>query len=190
MRCPICGEVVRRNWNYCPNCGTNLRRERAYERYPALLGFRSIFEEIDREFREIERMLRRLAMPREKRGGVSIKISSEPGKEPRVEVRTFGELQGRERVLKKFAAKPRQPPRVAEEPETRVERRGNRVIYRLRMPGVRSEEDVDVQKLRESVEVRGYAGDKAYFTLFSVPRHARIASTKLEGDEFVIEVEE
>ncbi len=193
MRCFSCGEPVRRSWNYCPNCGANLRKERAYERHPALLGFRSIFDEIDREFREIERMLRRLAMRREKRGGVSIKISSEPGKEPRVEVRTFGNLKNREDILQRFKrarARQRQPPKVTEEPETRVERRGNRVIYRIRMPGVESEEDIDVQKLRESVEVRCYARDKAYFTLFSLPRHARIASTKLEGDEFVIEVEE
>ncbi|NOZ59986.1 MAG: zinc ribbon domain-containing protein [Euryarchaeota archaeon] len=189
MRCLRCGEPVRRRWNYCPNCGADLRRERAYERYPALLGFRGIFDEIDREFREIERMLRRLAMPGERRGGVSIRISSEPGKEPRVEVQTFGSLKNRN-ILPRLRARQRQPPRVTEEPETRVERRGNRVVYRLRMPGVESEEDVDVQRLRESVEVRGYARDRAYFTLFTLPRHARIASTKLEGDEFVIEVEE
>lgn len=200
MRCFNCNEEVRRNWNYCPNCGVNLRRRRAYEKYPGLLGFSSIFDEIDREFREIERMFRRFTMPppRERRGGgVSIKISSEPGKEPRVEVRTFGDFKDKEpEILQRLGvkeAKPkaqRLPPKVTEEPETKVERRGNRVIYRIKVPGVKSEEDIDVQRLRESVEVRAYAQDKAYFTLFSIPKRARIAATRLEGDEFVIEVEE
>jgi HSP20 family molecular chaperone IbpA len=200
MRCYNCDEEVKRSWNYCPNCGVNLRRRRAYEKYPSLLDFSSIFDEIDREFREIERMFRRFTVPppgERRGGGVSIKISSEPGKEPRVEVRTFGDFKGREpEILQRLGVeheKPkarRLPPKVTEEPETRVERRGGRVIYRIRVPGVKSEEDVDVQRLKESLEVRAYAKDKAYFTLFSVPRHARIVSTKLEGDEFVIEVEE
>lgn len=199
MRCYNCDEEVRRSWNYCPNCGANLRRRRVFDKYPDLLGFGSVFDEIDREFREIERMFRRFTIPppgERHGGGVSIKISSEPGKEPRVEVRTFGDFKEKEpEILRRFglrkrAKRERAPPRVTEEAETRMERRGNRVIYRIKVPGVKSEEDVDVQRLGESIEVRAYARDKAYFTLFSVPRHARIAATRLEGDEFIIEMME
>lgn len=83
-------------------------------------------------------------------------------------MRTFGDFKDKEpEILRRLGvkeAKPkaqRLPPKVTEEPETKVERRGNRVIYRIKVPGVKSEEDIDVQRLRESVEVRAYAQDKA-----------------------------
>lgn len=196
---------MKEGWEYCPYCGARLEKRDIFERFPGIIDFGPLFKDIDREFRRMEEMFRELRARKEEEfkpeeifkspyrgGGVSIRITSEAGKEPRIEVKTFGDYKEHEpEIRKRFGipeAKERAPPKVTEEPETRIERVEGKLIFRIKVPGVKSEEDVEIQRMEESIEVRAYAEDKAYFTLFSVPRGARVLSKKLEKGELTIEI--
>lgn len=210
MLCENCGKAVSEDWKFCPDCGSRLRKRREIieRRLPGFMGFESLFKDIDRELKRMDKLFKfewdekDLFKRPFRGGGVSIRISSEKGKEPKIEVRTFGDYKKHEPELKRRfeiveeipekarKGKERAPPKVTEEPETKVERVEGKLILRLKVPEVKSEEDIDIQRLEESIEVRAYAKDKAYFTLFSIPPRARIISRKLEGEELIIEIEE
>ncbi|MFQ5888244.1 MAG: hypothetical protein ACE5HY_06060, partial [Candidatus Hydrothermarchaeales archaeon] len=125
---------------------------------------------------------------------------------PRVDIKTFGNLSGHEDDLKRWfgiagieekaeeepqeeVLMHRKPPKVTEEPKTTITRSDNKLKFWISVPGVKSEADVNVRQLQESIEVRAYMGDKAYFTLFSIPPGSRIRSKRLENEVIVIEVE-
>ncbi len=75
-----------------------------------------------------------------------------------------------------------------EEPNSEVRTSGDALILKVQLPGVKSKGDLSLRRVRDSIEIRAYAGDKMYFKLFPIPAKSRIASTKLEGEEFEVEV--
>lgn len=212
MHCPGCGGKVEAGWRFCPNCGEGLKVRGIIERFPSIMDFQDLFVDVEREFRRTEELFKEVELkePRLeglkrpwKRGrGVSIRITSGTGKEPKVEIETFGNLRGEEEeIMRRFGItegkrkilagekRPRRPvPSVLEEPETEVEQLEDKLILRIEVPGVRSMGDVDIRKMQESIEVRAYAEEKAYFTLSSIPPGSRVLSTRLEGNELVIEI--
>ncbi len=139
-------------------------------------------------------------------GGVSVRISSTEDKKPQFDIKTFGNLSGHESDLKKWFGMPgmgenleeepgidaltgRKPPKVTEEPKTIINRIDNKLEFRISVPGVMSESDVNIRQLQESIEVRAYKDDKAYFTLFSIPPGSKIRSKRLENEVIILEVE-
>lgn len=197
MKCPNCSADIDRKWTYCPSCGLRMR---SMDSFLALPSFD--FSDIDRE---MERMRKRMlgdmkrAMTGDQRGsGFSISISSSRGKEPKVEVRTFGDYTGKEEEILRGAGTEKQiaekePPKrkvtgITEEPKHEAKRIGNSLIFTVKLPGVKDLRDVDVRALEESIEVRAYAENKAYFTLFPVPRGSKIVNRTFGNDELVIEV--
>ncbi|MBI5253826.1 MAG: hypothetical protein HY930_05455 [Euryarchaeota archaeon] len=75
-----------------------------------------------------------------------------------------------------------------EEPKSEVRREGSTVLLKMQLPGVKSKSDVSLRMMRDSIEIRAYAGDKMYFKLFQIPAKSRITSTKLEGEELEVEI--
>lgn len=51
MRCPNCGNGIERGWSYCPKCGARFRRDFLSS------VFGDIFGRMDREFREMDKMM-------------------------------------------------------------------------------------------------------------------------------------
>lgn len=167
MFCDYCGNLLSDKWKYCPYCGRKIRGE------PDPFDF--LF-----------------------RGGVrsfSIRITSVEEKKPKTRVNRFGivrvpieepEEPEEEQQKPKEEQKNRIPQRVLE-PEGVAQRIGQHMLIRVKLPGVK-EEDVDVRKLAESVEVKAYKKDEAYFKQFQIPRTAEIISKHMEGDELIVEV--
>jgi HSP20 family molecular chaperone IbpA len=194
MDCENCGNRIEENWEYCPFCGSSLKRDIALE-FPALTGLEDILKDIDREFRRIEDAFKSVwpegkTFEPVKGGGISVRINAEEGKEPKIDVHTFGDYEerGPEIGERLGIKKDRAPPKITREPKTLIERVGNKLILRAEVPGVKSEEDIDIKRMSESVEIRAHAKDMAYFTLFCIPPHSKILSRRLENEELVIEV--
>lgn len=79
-------------------------------------------------------------------------------------------------------------PKGVEEPNSKVEWRGKKMILRVSLPDVASSADVKVKKLSRSIEIRAYAGEKVYFKLFPIPPNSRLISKRMEAEEYVIEL--
>jgi HSP20 family molecular chaperone IbpA len=183
-KCQACGEKVRDDWQYCPYCGEELTKREEIKFRPF-----SIFEDIDKEFERIDKMFgsnlfkfRKFRIPKMKGGGISITIQSGTGMEPKIDIKTSGEYKELEPEIKrKLGIKPsveeveearkekiRKIPKITEEPETKIEKIGNLQRIQIKLPDVKSEDDIEVRSLEQSIEVKAFAGDKAYFKLLPI----------------------
>lgn len=174
------------------------------------------FKELDREIgkervqkndkTEDKQKISRLRIPFSQAGGISINISSGAG-EPIVKVKSFGnvpEFQGLEsqfRKEKKEAQKPKKEhmrydeekarklsklPR--QEAESTVRRLSGKVVYEIDLPGVKKQEDVVINELENSIEVKAFAKDKAYFKF--LPIALPLLKYRLAQEKLILELGE
>ena len=175
------------------------------------------FRELDREIgkeriqknekREDKQKISRLRIPFSQAGGISINISSGAG-EPIVKVRSFGnvpefqELEDHVRKEKREARKPKtiKMPEYDEEKakklsklprqeaESKVRRLSGKVVYEINLPGVKNENDVVINELENSIEVKAFAKDKAYFKF--LPISLPLLKYKLLKEKLILELGE
>lgn len=163
MICDYCGNLLSNKWEYCPYCGKKI-------------GGQNEGDEFDYLFK----------------GGISgfsIRITSIEGEEPRVRVKKFEPVRVPIENLEEGSEEEgfHPIPQKVLEPEGRAQQIGGHTLLRVLLPGVR-ESEINVRKLAESIEIRAYKGEKAYFKQFEVPQTARIISQHMKGDELIIEV--
>jgi HSP20 family molecular chaperone IbpA len=174
-KCRNCDEKIDNNWNFCPHCGEELTEKS-----------KNIFDEIDKHFEEVDKTLDQGIYFKPIKG-ISITISGD-GTKPEIEVKNFGHFDHKaERAIEKIKEKPARIPKITEEPETMIEKIGNRQIVSIKLPRVKME-DIEIKRLEQSIEVKAFAGDKAYFKLIPIPSNASINRT-FENDMLKIEVQ-
>ena len=78
-------------------------------------------------------------------------------------------------------------PKVTEEPKTDVRRVNSKVIVDMEVPGVKSENDIQIQELHESVEVKARAGDKAFFKIITKPAQFRLSAKSFKDGKLHLE---
>jgi len=170
------------------------------------------FRELDREIgketvqknekRESKQKISRLRIPFSQAGGISINISSGAG-EPIVKVRSFGnvpEFQGLERQVRKEKEETIKRPEYDEEKakklaklprqeaESKVRRFSGKVVYEIDLPGVKKQEDVVINELENSIEIKAFTKDKAYFKF--LPVALPLIKYKLAKEKLILELGE
>lgn len=75
------------------------------------------------------------------------------------------------------------------EPEVKTLKEDKKILLKIKLPEIKSEKNIKIQKLGSSIELRAYSEDKTYFKLFPVPKSSKIAEKKLEGEELSVVVE-
>ncbi len=181
------------------------------------LGFNTIFKklikEMDKQFREFDKELgkekiekAKIKSPFIKQGGISINISS-GGDMPVIKVKSFGNIPEfkemasqikpdykekerktkistaiSEEKAKELAKLPRQ------EAESKVRRFSGKVIYEIELPGVKNIKDIVVNQLENSIEVKAFTKDKAYFKF--LPVSLPLLRHKLEDGKLILELGE
>ncbi|MDI6806606.1 MAG: zinc ribbon domain-containing protein [Candidatus Aenigmarchaeota archaeon] len=202
-KCPGCGKKLEGDFRFCPYCGEELIT-RAEVR-----PFKGIFEDVEKEFERIDRMFgseffrfpKIRFRPLTRGGGITVTIHSGLDKEPKVSIKTFGDYRKFEPEIKrKLGVKapveeveevekiPRKVPKVTEEPETKIEKINGKSLITVRLPGVKSEDDVEIRKLEQSMEIRAFTDDKAYFTLVPIKTGVEILRKSLEDEVLKIEM--
>ncbi|MDI6826561.1 MAG: hypothetical protein QMD36_05275 [Candidatus Aenigmarchaeota archaeon] len=198
-KCRRCGKGLKNDWIVCPYCGEGVREKKPYD----------MFEDIEREFERIDKVFgpRFLKFPRIdiespfKSGGISITIRSGRMK-PQVDVKTTGEYKKLEPEIKRRLGveeeveevkeeKPEKKvriPKMTEEPETKIERVGNRETINIKLSDVKNPEDIEIRKLEQSLEIKAFAGDKAYFKLIPIRPNAQISDKSFKNGNLKIEV--
>ena len=231
MICRRCGRKADRGWRFCPNCGAGLEQQGRSLFDDIFSRFRREFKQMDKLFdKEFEVLdlspffraphtLEGTGTPRgtgrPRRSGFTIKITRRNREQPRVDVKTFGNLdrnevrrevaeemkdlgieaplmasqeEGPSEKPKASEEKPHQEPaRFTEEPKTQVRSVGTGVAVEMELPDVKSEGDIEINELESSVEVRARAGDKAYFKIITKPERLSVTSKRFERGRLHLE---
>lgn len=182
MFCDYCGNLLSDRWRYCPYCGRKMRRKPENGLDTTDIDMNTLSDLLDSIFRDSI-------------SGFSIRITSLGDGKPKIRMSRFGRkvpieelgYEEQKEHQEQEKQKPRRIPRKVSEPEGRAQQIGEHMLIRVKLPGIK-EGDIDVRKLEESVEIKAYKDDEAYFRQFQIPQSARIISKHLEGDELVVEV--
>jgi len=197
--CKNCGKNLKKDWVACPYCGEGARERIKVRGY-------DIFEDIEKEFERIDKMMgpRFVRFPRIdikspfNNRGISITIKSGTGMKPRIDVKTSEEYKKLEPQIKKKLGigerleekikKKRKTPKITEEPETKIERMGNKQTIIIKLPDVKNVDDIEIRKLQQSLEVKAFARDKAYFKLIPTRPNAQISDRSFKNGVLKIEI--
>lgn len=133
-----------------------------------------------------------------KKGGISISISTSNGKPPEIKVSSFGNIpkfKEQEKKIKeesealklptinlnKFSGLPK------EEPETNIRRLSNKVIYEIKLPGVKSVRDVSIAQLENSIEIKALGKEKVFSKV--IPINLPIKNYNLSKGKLTLELD-
>lgn len=206
LKCPRCNRKIEKDFRFCPYCGTSLEIEKEPEslldaideefEIPSLFRFpfKRLFKQIDEQLKAFDKALSEGKMPKKYSSGISISISSVPGKEPVIKIKRFGP-KGKEEVIKpkveeikriseEEAEKLAKLPRA--EPETTVRRLTDKIVYEISLPGVKNKKDVIINRLENSIEIKAFSKDKAYFKL--IPISLPIKRYYLKNEKLFLEL--
>ena len=197
-KCRRCGKGLKNDWEFCPYCGESVKYRPKY---------RDIFGEVEDELERFSKdfgpifvKFPKLDMESPfKRGGISIVIKRGNGK-PKVHVNTSGYYKKIEPRIKKRlgvtegvegvrAGKQRiRIPKTTEEPEARIEKQGNEETITIKLPDVKKLDDIEIRKLGQSIEIKAFAGDKAYFKLIPIRPNSQISDRSFKDGILKIQV--
>jgi ribosomal protein L37E len=172
-----------------------------FVKFPFRQIVKQLEKQIDSQMRVIDKDLDRKKIdPNQMRkipiSGINIKISAGGG-EPRViRIGNLGKPVAKKpsskRIIEK-KGKSLEKTKVARfaklektEPETKVRRLTDRIVYEISVPGVKSVKDVAIIRLENSIEIKALAKDKAYFKL--IPISLPIKDYTIEDERLIIEL--
>jgi len=169
--------------------------------------FNSLLNQLESEFQENHKRKKPTNKKRKfpvKKQGFSINISTGTGKNPEIKIRGSGptfqkmsrqiddsEFEDEKRLkhpkisaekAKKYASLPR------EEASTKIKRLDDKVIYEINLPGIKKMEDISINELESSIEIKGFSKEKVYFKL--VPVSMPLKNYKLKNEKLVLELED
>ncbi|MBI4177629.1 MAG: hypothetical protein HY516_04675 [Candidatus Aenigmarchaeota archaeon] len=154
LLCDNCESELRKNWKFCPVCGSEVIRGDIF------ISLGNILKSITREmepFQETEELSGYSAeQPREK---------EEREKPPRARYRISADVK---------------------DPKMTVRNLGNRMIFRIKMPGVEPAQ-VSLTELDESLEVKAGSKHVSYFKIIAAPRGFTLSEQYFENGTLVLE---
>ncbi|UZE94220.1 MAG: hypothetical protein IB618_01455 [Candidatus Pacearchaeota archaeon] len=212
--CPFCGRALREVKKFEEDHEKEIRTiEKSFEeafKMPFFIKFpfKRLIRDIDKQFREMDRTIgerKNLEKMPVHTQGISIKVESSPDGQPVIKVRQFGPGQKIPLEIKKAKRDESEEEKIKlparkltkaqqaklaklpkEEPQTTVRRLTDKIIYEIILPGVKSEKDIIINKLQNSIEIKAFTKNKAYFKL--IPVALPIKNYYLEKDKLVLEL--
>jgi len=188
-KCRVCGEKVEESWDYCPFCGSYIGIEKEFEPFKY---FEKMFEESFEMFNKIFE-----EKPRFSRG-ISIIIRSEGGENPKIYVRTKGipvkeekvkvpieEVESEEKEIEEKAKEVK----ITEEPSFKILNENGKKVIEVNLPEVKSLDDIKIKKLSQSIEIRAFSGEKAFFNLIPIESNEKIVKKEFKDGKLRIYVE-
>jgi HSP20 family molecular chaperone IbpA len=189
-KCPRCNEKIERGYDFCPHCGGNLNKKYLEEDY-GFIGKDDLFEEaelpfgfggsmidalMNRAMKELPNIMK--TMEKQMKEGTFEKTGNNIGIPPNMKFRlvingkeitpNFQESEPQKKIQKKITPKisEEETKRISKlprkEPETKIKRLSGRLIYEFEVPGVKDMENILVNQLENSIEIKAIAKDKVY----------------------------
>ena len=208
--CKSCGERINSKYNFCPHCG-NVSGKKAKREDFGMLGqddFMNDFSNMQNSIfggmnagvmgKMLENAMKMLEKEmRKEMGGKNIgneknyelfingkKINlnlSPTGNAKKQKNQNMAELQLPKGDLKDFSSLSKK------EPKTDVRRFSDKVVYEVNMPGVKSESDISINNLENSIEIKAIAKGKAYKKV--IPVSLPITNYNFSKGKLILELE-
>ena len=210
-KCGKCEKKISEKYSFCPYCGNSLGNDENWgmlgkndfmvqensNNLGLPTGINSIFNFLMKNLNKEINQMNKGDNKENKKGGISISISSFGGGAPKINMSPIGEnmnheKEKREKIkeapsrkfsdedIKKFQSLKRT------EPKTEMRRFSEKVVFEISLPGVKTMEDVSITKLENSMELRAIAKTKAYFKL--IPLNLPILNYSLEKGKLILEL--
>ena len=187
-RCPKCGEKVNDSYSYCPYCRNSLKDSDDDEDWGILgkndfmepgdiklpMGLNSLFnslvKNLNLQMKELENGKNVNNAPLMGAMGENIQEVSE---KPKVKLPSSDS--------RKFSDLPKK------EPETNIRRFSNKVVYEIKLPGVKTIKDISIAQLENSIEIKALAGKKVFYKV--IPISLPINRYNLSGGILTLELD-
>ena len=143
-------------WNFCPNCSFSIKGAAKKEEM-----MNRVFNRIFREVFATDRSMQRESEKEEKDVGFSISVSSDEN-EPRIKVRTiesFSDMKGDKIRI----------PKKTKEAQADITRIGDRLNVIIKLPHIKKEEDISLNRYPQSIEVRAFTRNVLYYKIIQIP---------------------
>lgn len=199
-RCKNCKEKISTKYDFCPYCGSSINSKKqnwgmlgkndliedAQDPFSMFRGMsggilnkmlgsamKMLEKEMQREITNKPRTNIRLMI-----NGKEIKLNnSSLEKEPKKQVI---QKKTQQRTLKNFTKLKQH------EPKTNIRRLSDKVIYEIDLPEVKSLEDVSINQLENSIEIKAVTEDKAYSKLIQI--NLPIVDYNLVKEKLILEL--
>jgi HSP20 family molecular chaperone IbpA len=210
--CANCKEKMKESYSFCPECGhkdgekkeadygmlgtNDLSQETPMQiKLPMGLNmiFNSLMKNLNAEMQnmnqDMTKELNKQKMP--KMNGISISISSGKNTPPQIKMQNPKEAKT-PKILhksKSFSEKSKKNfiKTEKEEPKTNIRRLGDKVIYELELPGIKSLDEVSFVKLENSIEIKAATKKNAYEKIIQIGMP--ISHYSLEDEKLILELE-
>lgn len=191
-KCFNCSRKIEKNFIFCPYCGENIKREEDGRNF----GFLGIDDEVDGLnmmpgfnglFNNLMKELsRQLNDSNSFEKGISVNLNSLGGK-PIIRVKQLNGKQemkinnslSEEQIMKRKAL-------PKKEAEASVRRMSNKLIYEISLPGVKSMNNILINKLENGIEIRAFSEDTSYFKI--LPVNLPIVNYGFDKNKLVLEM--
>ena len=194
-KCEKCKSKIDKNFEFCPFCGKPVIKNNQNDwgmlgkmdfEGESMIGFpmglSSIFNNLVKTLRQMEGTETKFTSNKKspnptKTGGISISISTSGNSPPKIKINSMGNIQKekeetyikniqqmefKSRNLKGFSSLPKV------EPQTKIRRFSDKIIYEIDLPGVKLLKDISITKLENGIEIKAISKDKAYEKAISI----------------------
>jgi RNA polymerase subunit RPABC4/transcription elongation factor Spt4 len=173
------------------------------DKFPFDQIVRKMSRDIEKQFKDVDREIANMKKTKKakedvvRKDGAEITKTTFPGGFS-VQIQIGGlpspsvmrEKPVQQKFLKETALSEKEQEKISrlprKEPETRVRRLTNKIVYEIDLPGVTNVKDVIINRLENSIEVKAFAKDKAYFKL--IPLSLPIERYHLKEGKLVLEL--
>lgn len=199
-RCKNCREKIDSKYEFCPYCGSKINSNNqnwgmlgkndlipnTQDPFSMLGGInggmlskmlgsamKMLEKEMQREMSNKPRTNIRLMI-----NGKEIKLNNPPQKK---EIsKEIIQKKAQQKTLKNFAGLPK------EEPKTNIRRLSDKVIYEINLPEVKSLEDISINQLESSIEIKATSQKKAYTKIIQI--NLPILNYEFSGEKLILEL--
>ncbi len=204
-KCPKCNRKIEKNCRFCPFCGQDLNSKYDKKNY-GLLGkddfddsFESMFNNVNHipinkilktAMKMTEKMMRNIPeQPKEHYNNMDIQFFVNGKRVFPKKTQIRKEIQKPIKIeqnmskekAKQFAKLPRK------EPKTKMKRLSGKLIYELELPGVKNINDILINQLENSIEIKALSKKKVYTKILNM--NLPILNYSLNKENLILELQ-
>jgi HSP20 family molecular chaperone IbpA len=200
QKCPRCKKSISKSFEFCPHCGAKnksihpedfgmLGQNDFDNLFPVKgFGFSLLDKLMNNAMKIIETQMRNseikeISTPSSQKlnvqffiNGKKVNLGRDSQETPK-EIKTKLNIENPERFSKlpKF------------EPKSRIRRLSGKLIYELEVPGVKNIEDILINKLENSIEIKAISDKKVYSKIINI--NLPIIAYKLQKENLILELQ-